>query len=55
MAGRPKGSKNFNQTQKAIHVYIPEFLYNWIKNKNKSKYIRLLIEKDFNKKNKEKF
>ena len=47
--GRPKGSKNLNEARKAVNVYIPLSIYNKIKNKNKSEYIRQLIENDFKK------
>jgi hypothetical protein len=48
--GRPKGSKNLNEARKALNVYIPKSYYEKISNKNKSKYIRQLMEEDFRKK-----
>lgn len=48
---RTKGSKNLNQAQKSVNVYLPVFLFEWISNKNKSKYIRDLIQKDYNENN----
>lgn len=50
---RTKGSKNLKQAQKPVNVYLPVTLFDFIKNKNKSKYIRNLIQKDYNKNNKD--
>lgn len=49
---RVKGAKNFLPTKKAVNIYLPIKLYNYVnKKKNKSAYIRNLVEVDYNKNN----